>query len=54
MHYQFGDQVNIEINSTSTKGNVAAHGNQLLYQDIGVNSGDAPYVTKSDVPVTDR
>jgi hypothetical protein len=49
---QFGDQVNIEVNSTSTNGDVKAHGSQLLYQDVGVNSGDAPNVTMGDVKLT--
>jgi len=51
VHNQFGDEVDIKVNATSTNGNVAAHGHQLLYQDIGVNSGDAQYVTKGDVSI---
>ncbi len=49
---QFGDQVDIKVNSTNTNGNVPAHQTQQLYQDIGVNSGDAQYVTKGDVKIT--
>ncbi len=49
---QFGDEVNIEVNSTNTNGNVKPGQTQLLYQDIGVNNGDAQYVTASDVKIT--
>ncbi|MGD0083551.1 MAG: SHOCT domain-containing protein [Acidimicrobiales bacterium] len=50
---QFGDQVNIEVNSTATNGKVAAGATQRLYQDIGVNSGDAQFIKPSDVKITD-
>ena len=49
---QFGDLDKIEVNSTNTNGNVAAHGVQLLYQDIGVPNGDASNVSKKDVQIT--
>jgi hypothetical protein len=53
VYNQFGDQVNLEDNSTGTNGNVGAGNVQIIYQDIGVNSGDAPYITVHDVSLTD-
>ena len=50
---QFGDLVNIHVNSTNTNGNIAPGGTQLLYQDLGVDSGDAGYVTTGDVVLKD-
>lgn len=49
---QFGDEVNIRVNSTGTN-TVAAGQSKTLYQDIGVDSGDAPYVKASDVKLVD-
>jgi hypothetical protein len=48
---QFGDNVNIEVNSTSSNGNIAPGHSRNLYQDIGVNAGDANYVKASDVSI---
>jgi hypothetical protein len=45
---QFGDQVNIRVNTTGTN-SVAAGASKTLYQDIGVDNGDAPYVKVSDI-----
>jgi hypothetical protein len=53
VYNQFGDQVNIEVNSTATNGNVKAGATQFLYQDIGVNNGDAQYIKPSDVTILD-
>ena len=50
---QFGDEVDIEVNSTATNSGVPSHGQQRIYQDIGVNSGDAQFVKPGDVTVTD-
>lgn len=50
---QFGDEVNVETNETGTNHNIAPGGHELLYQDIGVNNGDAQYVKPSDVSITD-
>lgn len=49
---KFGDQVNIEVNSTGTNGNIQPGKSQLLYQDIGVNSGDAQFIKPSNVQLT--
>jgi hypothetical protein len=49
---QFGDLVNIRVNSTNTNGNVKPGQTQILYQDIGVDNGDAQYVTPGDVKIT--
>jgi len=46
---QFGDKVNVEVNSTSTNGNLQPGANQLLHQDIGVNNGDAKFIKPIDV-----
>jgi hypothetical protein len=46
---QFGDQVNIEVNETGTNSNVVPGATQTVYQDIGVNNGDAQYIKPSDV-----
>lgn len=48
---QFGDEVNIEVNSTGTNGNIKPGKSQLLYQDIGVNNGDAQFVKPKDVQI---
>lgn len=53
VHNQFGDEVNIRVNSTNTNGNLKPGATQTLYQDIGVDTGDAPYVKASDVQITD-
>jgi len=50
---QFGDQVNIEVNTTGTNGTLKPGTSKLLYQDLGVNAGDAPYVTAKDVSIVD-
>ena len=44
--------MNIEVNSTNTNGNVKPGKTQYLYQDLGVNKGDAEYVTRKDVTIT--
>jgi hypothetical protein len=49
---QFGDQVNIEVNSTNTNGSIEPGQTQNLYQDIGVNNGDAQYIKPSNVKIT--
>ena len=49
VYNQFGDNVNIEVNSTNTNGNIRPGGTQSLYQDIGVNNGDAKFIKPSDV-----
>ena len=49
VYNQSGDLVNVPVNPTDTDGNVPAHSSQLLYQYIGVDSGDAQFLTKSDV-----
>ncbi len=48
----FGDEVTTETNSTNTNGNLKPGGVQLLYQDIGVNAGDASRVRPKDVSIT--
>lgn len=53
VYNQFGDSVNIEVNSTNTNGSLKPGQSQNLYQDIGVNSGDAQYITPSDVKILD-
>jgi hypothetical protein len=53
VYNQFGDEVNIETNQTSTNGNVKPGKTQLLYQDIGVNNGDAQFIKPSDVSILD-
>jgi len=50
---RFGDNVNVEANSTGTNGQIKPGQSQRIYQDIGVNSGDAPYITRKDVSITD-
>lgn len=49
VHNQFGDLVNTEVNSVGTNGNVRSGASQRIYQDIGVNNGDAQYVHTKDV-----
>lgn len=49
VHNQFGDEVNIRVNSTATNGDVQPGATQNLYQDIGVDNGDAQYVTAKDI-----
>ena len=46
---QFGDKVNIEVNSTSTNRNLKAGATRFLYEDIGVNNGDAKFIKPGDV-----
>jgi hypothetical protein len=53
IYNQFGDNVNIEVNSTSTNGSLKPGQSQNLYQDIGVNTGDAQYIKPSDVKILD-
>jgi hypothetical protein len=53
VYNQFGDNVNIEVNSTSTNGSLKPGQSQNLYQDIGVNNGDAQYIKSSDVKILD-
>lgn len=53
VYNQFGDMVNIEVNSTNTNGSLKPGQSQNLYQDIGVNSGDAEYIKPSDVKILD-
>ena len=50
---QFGDNVNTEVNATNTNGSIKPGQSQELYQDIGVNSGDAQYIAASDVSFVD-
>jgi hypothetical protein len=49
VYNQFGDEVNIHVNSTATNGDIKPGATQFLYQDIGVDNGDAQYVTKKDL-----
>ncbi len=49
---QFGDQVNIEVNTTNTNGAVRPGQSQDLYQDIGVNAGDAPYIRPQNIKLS--
>jgi hypothetical protein len=49
---QDGDQVNIEVNSTGTNQPVMPGSIESLYQDVGVNSGDARFVTARDVKIS--
>jgi len=53
VYNQFGDSVNIEVNSTNTNGSLKPGQSQNLYQNIGVNSGDAQYTKPSDVKILD-
>ena len=50
---QFGDNVNTEVNATNTNGSIKPGQSQELYQDIGVNSGDAQYIVAADVSFVD-
>jgi hypothetical protein len=54
VYNQFGDQVNIRVNSTGSNGNVKPGQTQYIYQDLGVDNGNAKYVTASDVKLLDR
>lgn len=49
VHDQFGDLVNTEVNSVGTNGNLKPGAEQRIYQDIGVNNGDAQYIKPGDV-----
>ena len=53
IHNQFGDQVNIRVNAINTNGSVDPGSRQVLYDDIGVDSGDAPYVSAKDISFAD-
>ena len=53
VHNQFGDQVNLRVNATGSNGNIAAGGTSTDYQDVGVDNGDAPFVTKGDIKILD-
>ena len=53
VYNQFGDLVNIHTNSTNSNGNVKAGKTQYLYQDLGVDRGDARFVTVKDVKLVD-
>ncbi len=48
VHNQFGDQVNIRTNSTGTN-TIAPGVAKTLYQDIGVDNGDAKFIKPSDI-----
>jgi len=47
-----GDDVIVEHSSTSTNGKLKPGATRLLYADIGVNNGDARFVTPGDVRIT--
>jgi hypothetical protein len=49
----FGDEVNTEVNSIGTNGNLKPGATQLLYADFGVNNGDASRVKPSDTSIVD-
>ena len=49
VHNQFGDLANTEVNSVGTNGNVKPNAQQRIYQDIGVNSGDAQFITPGNI-----
>jgi hypothetical protein len=49
VHDQFGDLVNTEVNSVGTNGDVGPDAVQVMYQDIGVNGGDAQYIKLGDI-----
>ena len=53
VYNQFGDVVNIHTNSTGSNGKVKAGKTQYLYQDLGVDKGDARFVTVKDVKLVD-
>jgi Short C-terminal domain len=52
VHDQFGDLVNTEVNSVGTNGNLKPNAEQRIYQDIGVNNGDAQFIRPGDVTFT--
>lgn len=53
VYNQFGDDVNVEVNSTSTNGTMKPGAVKVIYQDIGVNAGDAPFIKPKDVSIVD-
>jgi hypothetical protein len=53
VYNRFGDLVNIRTNSTGSNGDVKAGKTQYLYQDLGVDKGDARFVTAKDVKLVD-
>ncbi len=52
VYNQFGDEVNVRVNATGTN-TVGPNQSKVLYQDIGVDNGDAQYVKATDVKLVD-
>lgn len=52
VYNQFGDEVNNRVNATGTN-TVGPNQSKILYQDVGVDNGDAQYVTASDIKLVD-
>lgn len=53
VYNQFGDQVNLRVNSTGSNNSIPGGQTVRQYQDIGVDNGDAQYVKVGDVKIVD-
>jgi hypothetical protein len=52
VYNEFGDNVNYEVNQTAPNGNLKPGQSQRIYQDIGVNNGDAAYTKLKGITIT--